>query len=157
MIQQPPAAAAAGEQSGALAGLRVLEVGHIIGGPFCGHLFADHGAEVIKIEPPGAGDPMRGWGGLYRGVGLYWSIIGRGKKSVTLDLRAPAGQQAFRDLAATADVIVENFRPGTMERWGLGYADLAAANARLVMVRVSGFGQSGPTGTGPGSGLSPRR
>ena len=130
--------------AGALAGLRVLEVGHIIGGPFCGHLFADHGAEVIKIEPPDGGDPMRGWGGLYRGVGLYWSIIGRGKKSVTLNLRSAAAQQAFRALARTADVVVENFRPGTMERWGLGFADLSAVNPGLVMVRISGFGQTGP-------------
>jgi crotonobetainyl-CoA:carnitine CoA-transferase CaiB-like acyl-CoA transferase len=134
----------ASERGGALAGLRVLEVGHIIGGPFCGHLFADHGAEVIKIEPPGAGDPMRGWGGLYKGVGLYWSIIGRGKKSVTLDLRSADGQQAFRDLAVTADVVVENFRPGTMERWGLGYEALSVVSPRLVMVRISGFGQTGP-------------
>lgn len=129
---------------GALHGLRVLEVGHIIGGPFCGHLFADHGAEVIKVEPPGGGDPMRAWGGLYKGVGLYWSIIGRGKKSVTLDLRQEPGQRAFRDLAATADVVVENFRPGTMERWSLGPDDLAAVNPRLVMVRITGFGQTGP-------------
>jgi crotonobetainyl-CoA:carnitine CoA-transferase CaiB-like acyl-CoA transferase len=129
---------------GALHGLRVLEVGHIIGGPFCGHLFADHGAEVIKVEPPGGGDPMRTWGGLYKGVGLYWSIIGRGKKSVTLDLRQPPGQRAFRELAATADVVVENFRPGTMERWNLGPEDLATGNPRLIMVRVTGFGQSGP-------------
>jgi crotonobetainyl-CoA:carnitine CoA-transferase CaiB-like acyl-CoA transferase len=130
--------------TGALHGLRVLEVGHIIGGPFCGHLFADHGAEVIKVEPPGTGDPMRTWGGLYNGVGLYWSIIGRGKKSVTLDLRQPPGQRAFRELAATADVVVENFRPGTMERWNLGNEDLATVNPRLIMVRVTGFGQSGP-------------
>lgn len=130
--------------AGALHGLRVLEVGHIIGGPFCGHLFADHGAEVVKVEPPGIGDPMRVWGGLYDGVGLYWSIIGRGKKSVTLDLRQEPGQRAFRELAATVDVVVENFRPGTMERWGLGPADLAAVNARLVMVRITGFGQTGP-------------
>jgi crotonobetainyl-CoA:carnitine CoA-transferase CaiB-like acyl-CoA transferase len=144
--QQPQAAGSseASGQSGALAGLRVLEVGHIIGGPFCGHLFADHGAEVIKIEPPGTGDPMRGWGGLYKGVGLYWSVIGRGKKSVTLDLRSAEGQRAFRDLAATADVVVENFRPGTMERWGLGYEALSAVSPRLVMVRISGFGQTGP-------------
>jgi formyl-CoA transferase/succinyl-CoA--D-citramalate CoA-transferase len=129
---------------GALEGLRVLEVGHIIGGPFCGHLFADHGAEVIKIEPPGVGDPMRGWGGLYRGVGLYWSIIARNKKSITLDLRKPAGQQAFRALAATADVVVENFRPGTMERWELGPEQLRGVNPRLIMVRITGFGQTGP-------------
>jgi crotonobetainyl-CoA:carnitine CoA-transferase CaiB-like acyl-CoA transferase len=128
---------------GALEGLRVLEVGHIIAGPFCGHLFADHGAEVIKVEPAG-GDPMRVWGGLYRGVGLYWSIIGRGKKSVTLDLREPGGQRAFRELARSGDVVVENFRPGTMERWGLGPDVLRALNPRLVLVRITGFGQTGP-------------
>jgi crotonobetainyl-CoA:carnitine CoA-transferase CaiB-like acyl-CoA transferase len=130
--------------AGALAGLRVLEVGHIIGGPFCGHLFADHGAEVVKIEPPGVGDPMRAWGGLYKGVGLYWSIIGRGKKSVTLDLRTGPGQDTFRALAATADVVVENFRPGTMERWGIGPDELRAVNPGLIMVRITGFGQTGP-------------
>jgi formyl-CoA transferase/succinyl-CoA--D-citramalate CoA-transferase len=119
-------------------------VGHIIGGPFCGHLFADHGADVIKVEPPGVGDPMRAWGGLYKGVGLYWSIIGRGKKSVTLDLRVEAGQTVFRNLAAQADVVVENFRPGTMERWGLGPDRLSAVNPRLIMVRITGFGQTGP-------------
>nr|WP_095406956.1 CoA transferase [Mycobacterium talmoniae] len=129
---------------GALHGLRVLEVGHIIGGPFCGHLFADHGAEVIKVEPPGCGDPMRTWGGLYKGVGLYWSIIGRGKKSVTVDLRQRRGQHAFRELAATADVVVENFRPDTMERWSLGPDDLSDVNSRLIMVRITGFGQTGP-------------
>ena len=111
----PPAAS--------LDGIRVIELGHIIGGPFCGHLFADHGAEVIKVEPPGAGDPMRQWGGLYRGVGLYWTIIGRGKKSVTIDLRRPEGQALARELARSADVLIENFRPGTLERWTLGWED----------------------------------
>ncbi len=122
----------------------MLEAGHIIGGPFCGHLFADHGAEVIKLEPPGVGDPMRTWGGLYKGIGLYWSIIGRGKKSVELDLRSSTGQQTFRNLVRTADVVVENFRPGTMERWGLGPDDLTEINPGLIMVRITGFGQSGP-------------
>ncbi|WP_055626470.1 CaiB/BaiF CoA transferase family protein [Streptomyces hirsutus] len=134
---------AASADGGALAGLRVLEVGHIISGPFCAHLFADHGAEVIKVEPP-AGDDMRRWGGLYKGVGLYWPIIGRGKKSVTLDLRDAEGQAAFRELARTADVVIENFRPGTMERWGLGPEDLHADNPDLVMVRITGYGQTGP-------------
>lgn len=129
---------------GSLAGLRVLELGHIIGGPFCGHLFADHGAEVIKVEPPGAGDPMRQWGGLYKGVGLYWTIIGRGKKSVTLDLRVESGQDALRELARTADVVIENFRPGTLERWNLGWDELRALNPRLIMVRITGYGQTGP-------------
>ena len=127
-----------------LAGLRVLELGHIIGGPFCGHLFADHGAEVIKVEAPGAGDPMRQWGGLYKGVGLYWSIIGRGKKSVTLDLRDEVGQATLRELVRTADVVVENFRPGTLERWNLGWERLRDINPRLIMVRITGFGQDGP-------------
>lgn len=127
-----------------LHGLRVLELGHLIGGPFCGHLFADHGAEVVKVEPPGTGDPMRQWGGLYRGVGLYWSIIARGKKSVTVDLRTPVGQQALRELATTADVLVENFRPGTLEGWGIGPQELHAINPRLIVVRVTGFGQDGP-------------
>jgi len=139
-----PAPAPAPAPAGSLAGLRILELGHIIGGPFCGHLFADHGAEVIKVEPPGKGDPMREWGGLYRGVGLYWSIIGRGKKSVTLDLRTPDGQDMLGRLAASADVLIENFRPGTLERWNLGPAELAAVNPRLVVVRISGFGQDGP-------------
>jgi formyl-CoA transferase/succinyl-CoA--D-citramalate CoA-transferase len=129
---------------GSLHGIRVLELGHIIGGPFCGHLFADHGAEVIKVEPPGAGDPMREWGGLYRGVGLYWTIIGRGKKSVTIDLRRPEGQALARELARSADVLIENFRPGTLERWRIGWEDLRGINPRLVMVRVTGYGQDGP-------------
>ncbi len=130
--------------AGSLAGLRVLELGHIIGGPFCGHLFADHGAEVIKVEPPGAGDPMRQWGGLYKGIGLYWSIIGRGKKSITLDLRHAPGQATLRELVRTADVVVENFRPGTLERWNLGWDELHELNPRLIMVRITGFGQDGP-------------
>jgi crotonobetainyl-CoA:carnitine CoA-transferase CaiB-like acyl-CoA transferase len=130
--------------SGALSGLRVIEAGHIISGPFCGHLFADHGAEVIKVEPPRVGDAMRSWGGLYRGVGLYWPIIARGKKSVTLDLRDADGQAALRELARTADVIIENFRPGTFERWNLGPARLHEVNPDLVIVRITGYGQDGP-------------
>jgi formyl-CoA transferase/succinyl-CoA--D-citramalate CoA-transferase len=134
-----------GDSSAAsLNGIRVLELGHIIGGPFCGHLFADHGAEVIKVEPPGSGDPMRQWGGLYRGVGLYWTIIARGKKSVTIDLRRPEGQALLRRLVGSADVLIENFRPGTLERWGLDWDDLRRLNPRLIMVRVTGYGQDGP-------------
>jgi crotonobetainyl-CoA:carnitine CoA-transferase CaiB-like acyl-CoA transferase len=130
--------------SGALSGFRVIEAGHIISGPFCGHLFADHGAEVIKVETPRVGDAMRSWGGLYRGVGLYWPIIARGKKSVTLDLRDADGQAALRELASTADVIIENFRPGTFERWNLGPARLHEINPDLVIVRITGYGQDGP-------------
>jgi crotonobetainyl-CoA:carnitine CoA-transferase CaiB-like acyl-CoA transferase len=130
--------------SGALGGMRVVEVGHLIAGPFCGHLFADHGAEVVKVEPLRQGDPMRKWGGLHRGVGLYWPIIGRGKKSVTVDLRRSEGQEALTELLATADVVIENFRPGTFEKSGLSWDTLHALNPRLVMVRISGFGQTGP-------------
>ncbi len=140
-------------RGGALSGLRVIEAGHIISGPFCGHLFADHGADVIKVEPPVAGDGMRQWGGQYKGVGLYWPVIARGKKSVTLDLRQAAGQQAFRDLAATADVVIENFRPGTFERWNLGWNDLHAVNPDLVLVRITGYGQTGPARDKAGFGV----
>lgn len=138
---------------GALAGLRVIETGHIISGPFCGHLFADHGAEVIKVEPPGVGDGMRSWGGIYKGVGLYWPIIGRGKKSVTIDLRSPDGQEAFRELARTADVVIENFRPGTFERWNLSWETLQQLNPALVMIRITGYGQTGPYRDKAGYGL----
>jgi len=132
------------ELAGSLRGVRVLELGHIIGGPFCGHLFADHGAEVIKVEPPRTGDPMREWGGLYRGVGLYWTIIARGKRSVTIDLRRAEGQQLIRELVSGADVLVENFRSGTLERWGIGWDELHRINPRLIMVRITGYGQDGP-------------
>jgi formyl-CoA transferase len=127
--------------TGPLADTRVLELGQLIAGPFCGQLLGDMGAEVIKLEPPGIGDAMRDWG---RGVPVWWSVIARNKKSATLDLRAPRGQQLLKDLVAHADILIENFRPGTMEKWGLGYAELAAINPRLIMVRVSGFGQTGP-------------
>ncbi len=116
----------------------------MIAGPFCGHLFADHGATVVKVEDPRGGDVMRRWGGLYKGLGLYWPIIGREKQSATLDLRVPEGQDLLRRLLVGADVLVENFRPGTMERWGIGWEDLHALNPSLVMVRVSGYGQTGP-------------
>ncbi len=124
-----------------LADIRVLELGQLIAGPFCGQLLGDMGAEIIKLEPPGVGDAMRDWG---RGLPVWWSVIARNKKSATLNLREPRGQQLLRDLVAHADILIENFRPGTMEKWGLGYAALAAINPRLIMVRVSGFGQTGP-------------
>jgi crotonobetainyl-CoA:carnitine CoA-transferase CaiB-like acyl-CoA transferase len=129
--------------SGALSGIRVIEIGQMISGPFCGHLFADHGADVVKVESC-EGDIMRRWGGMHRGLGLYWPVISRGKRSVTLDLRVPAGQQALLRLASTADVIVENFRPGTLERWGIGPAELRRSNPGLTLVRITGFGQDGP-------------
>ena len=128
-----------------LQGIRVVEMGSLLAGPFCGQLLGDFGAEVIKVEPPGKGDPMREWGRHRKeGHTLWWPIIARNKKSVTLNLREGEGQELARRLVETADVLVENFRPGTMERWGLGYEELSTTNPGLVMVRVSGYGQTGP-------------
>ena len=127
--------------TGPLADIRVLELGQLIAGPFCGQLLGDMGAEIIKLEPPGVGDAMRDWG---RGLPVWWSVIARNKKSATLNLREPRGQQLLRDLVGHADILIENFRPGTMENWNLGYDVLAAINPGLIMVRVSGFGQTGP-------------
>ncbi len=135
--------------SGALQGLRVLEMGQLIAGPFCGQLLADMGAEVIKIELPEQGDPMREWG---RGAPVWWPVIGRNKKCITLDVRTPRGLALLKELAASADVLVENFRPGTLERWGLGFPILSALNPRLVLVRVSGYGQDGPYASRAGYG-----
>ncbi len=130
---------------GALDGLRVIEMGQLIAGPFCGQLMADFGAEVIKLEPPGKGDPMREWGHEKpKGLSLWWPVIARGKKSVEIDARQPEGQELIRSLVSASDVLIENFRPGTMEKWGLGYEALSAINPRLVMIRVSGYGQTGP-------------
>ena len=131
--------------SAPLDGIRVVELGQLLAGPFCGQLLADFGAETIKIEAPGSGDPLRDWGRERAGGRALWfPIVGRNKKSVTIDLRAPDGQALARRLIAKADIVVENFRPGTMEKWGLGYEALAAENPGLIMVRVSGFGQTGP-------------
>lgn len=131
--------------SGSLTGIRVVEAGVLLAGPFCGQLLGDLGAEVIKVEAPGLGDPMRRWGQSNAvGESLWWPIVARNKKSIELDLRNPAGQMAFRKLAAVADVVIENFRPGTLEKWGIGYEQLREINPRLIMVRVSGFGQTGP-------------
>ncbi|MEM7219073.1 MAG: CaiB/BaiF CoA-transferase family protein [Pseudomonadota bacterium] len=127
--------------TGALAGLRVLELGTLIAGPFCGQLMGDMGAEVIKVEAPGVGDPMRDWG---RGIKVWWPLIARNKKSVTLNLRVAEGQRLLKDLVSQSDILIENFRPGTMEKWGLGWQELSAINPGLIMVRVSGFGQTGP-------------
>jgi crotonobetainyl-CoA:carnitine CoA-transferase CaiB-like acyl-CoA transferase len=135
---------------GALAGIRVVELGQLIAGPFCGQLMGDMGAEVIKVEPPGAGDPMRTWG---RGPDkLWWEVIARNKKSVSANLRVAAGQGIVRALAARADVLIENFKPGTLEKWGLGPDTLLELNPRLVIVRVSGYGQSGPYAARAGFG-----
>lgn len=136
---------------GPLAGVKVVEMGQLLAGPFCGQLLADYGADVIKIEPPGVGDPLRVWGReLVNGEGYWWPIAGRGKRSITVNLREEDGQQVVRELVAEADIVLENFRPGTMERWNLGYEELAAINPAIVMVRVSGYGQTGPYATRPG-------
>ncbi|MEU8639443.1 CoA transferase [Amycolatopsis sp. NPDC048633] len=137
---------------GPLHGIRVLELGSFIAGPFAGQLLADYGAEVVKVEPPRAGDPMRHWGVTKDGESLWWPAIGRNKKSVTVDLRDERGQQLVRDLAASCDVVLENFRPGTLARWGLDYAGLAEVNPRIVLVHVSGFGQTGPGASQAGFG-----
>ena len=134
---------------GPLTHLRVLELGTLIAGPFCGQLFGDMGADVIKIEPPGVGDPMRSWG---RGLPVWWPVIARNKRCITLNLRVAAGQDLLKRLLQESDVLIENFRPGTMEKWGLDYEVLSAINPGLVMVRVSGFGQSGPNSTRAGYG-----
>jgi formyl-CoA transferase len=126
-----------------LEGVRVVELGQLIAGPFAGKVFSEFGAEVIKIEPPG-GDPLRKWRRLHNGTSLWWYVQNRNKKSVTVDLRLPDGQDVVRRIAQNADVVIENFRPGTLEKWGLGYDRLAADNPGLVMLRLSGFGQSGP-------------
>ena len=130
----------------ALSGIRVLELGQVIAGPFCGQLLGDLGADVVKVEPPGVGDVLRQWGRVHgeEGDSLWWRVTGRNKRSVTVDLRRPEGQDIVRRLAERCDVLLENFRPGTLERWGLGWEDLSGVNERLVMVRVSGFGQDGP-------------
>jgi len=133
-----------GEQTKPLAGIRVLELGQLIAGPFAGKCFAEFGAQVIKIEPPGTGDPLRQWRMLHNGTSLWWYVQNRNKKSVTLNLRVPEAQAIARRLAKTADVVIENFRPGTLEKWGLGYEVLSRDNPGLVMLRLSGFGQTGP-------------
>ena len=138
---------------GPLADLRVIEMGQLLAGPFCGQLMADFGAEVIKLEAPGKGDPMREWGREKpHGMSLWWPVIARNKKSVELDARVPDGQALVRQLVAESDVLIENFRPGTMEKWGLGWDALSAINPRLVMIRVSGYGQTGPYSTKAGYG-----
>ena len=134
----------------ALQGVRVLELGSLIAGPYAAALLAQFGAEVIKIEPPGTGDPLRKWRRLQDGTSLWWYLQSRNKKSVALDLGKAPGQAAARRLAAEADIVIENFRPGTLEKWGLGWAALSAINPKLVMLRVSGYGQSGPRRDMPG-------
>jgi crotonobetainyl-CoA:carnitine CoA-transferase CaiB-like acyl-CoA transferase len=137
----------------ALDGIRVLELGQLIAGPFAGKTRADFGADVIKVEPPGTGDPLRKWRLLRDGTSVWWEVQSRNKRSVCLDLREPEGQEAARALAAEADVMIENFKPGTLEQWGLGWERLHALNPRLIMLRISGYGQTGPYKDRPGFGV----
>ena len=130
--------------NGPLSNLRVVELGTLIAGPYCARLLAEFGAEVVKIETPGEGDPLRKWRVLHEGNSLWWYAQARNKKSVTLNLKAQEARQIVRELAAKADIVVENFRPGMLEKWGLDYATLAKDNPGLVMVRLSGYGQTGP-------------
>ncbi|MGQ9725104.1 MAG: CaiB/BaiF CoA transferase family protein [Tepidimonas sp.] len=141
------------DPSGPLAGVRVLELGQLIAGPFAAKTLADFGADVIKIEPPDGGDPLRKWRLLRDGTSVWWEVQSRNKRSVRADLRSPAGQALVRRLAAEADVLIENFKPGTLEGWGLGWDTLHALNPRLVMLRLSGYGQTGPYAHKPGFGI----
>ena len=149
---QPAAAPQSPAPAGPLAGYRVLEMGSTVAGPFCGRLLADFGAEVIKVETAD-GDPVRTMGKRFHGKSLYAASIFRNKALICVDLRRPEGQKVVSELAAKCDVVVENFRPGGLEKWGLGYAQLSAINPRLVMVRISGFGQDGPYSQRAGYGV----
>jgi formyl-CoA transferase len=138
--------------AGPLSNLKVVELGTLIAGPYCARLMAEFGAEVVKVETPGTGDPLRKWRRLHEGNSLWWYAQARNKKSVAIDLKDSDGQAIVRKLAAGADIFVENFRPGTMEKWNLGYEALSRENPGLVMVRLSGFGQTGPYKDKPGFG-----
>ncbi|KQO41008.1 CoA transferase [Pseudomonas sp. o96-267] len=137
----------------ALQGLKVIEMGQLIAGPFASKLLGEFGADVIKIEPPGVGDPLRKWRKIKDGTSLWWHVQSRNKRSLTLDLKQAEAQDIVRKLVAEADVLVENFRPGTLEGWGLGYDALKAINPRLIMLRISGYGQTGPYRDLPGFGV----
>jgi len=136
-----------------LKGIRVIELGTLIAGPFCSRILAEFGAEVIKIEAPDGGDQLRQWRKMYEGTSLWWYAQARNKKSVTVNLRAPEGQEIVRKLAAEADIVIENFRPGALEKWNLGWEQLSSINPRLIMVRLSGYGQTGPYRDRPGFGV----
>jgi formyl-CoA transferase len=135
-----------------LDGLKVLELGQLIAGPFASKILAEFGANVIKVEPP-EGDPLRKWRHMYEGTSVWWAAHARNKRSITIDLRQPEGQALVRSLAKEADILIENFRPGAMEKWGLSFNDLHAINPKLIMLRVSGYGQSGPYKDRPGFGV----
>jgi len=136
----------------ALDGIRVIEMGQLIAGPFAGKTLGEFGADVIKIEPPGAGDPLRNWRLMKDGTSVWWQVQSRNKRSIALDLRSGQGQEVARALIAQADVLIENFRPGTLEAWGMGYEALCEINPGLIMLRISGYGQSGPYRDLPGFG-----
>ena len=136
--------------AGPLAGVKVLELGTLIAGPFCGKTLADFGAEVIKVEPPGDGDPLRRWRRMRNGVSLWWHVQSRNKKSITLDLRQAEGQAIARRLVRDCDIAIENFRPGALEKWNLGWEALSRENPKLILVRISGYGQTGPYRERPG-------
>ena len=136
--------------SGPLKGIKVLELGTLIAGPFCAKTLADFGAEVIKVEPPGDGDPLRRWRRMRNGVSLWWHVQSRNKKSITLDLRQAEGQAIVRRLVRDCDIVIENFRPGALEKWNLGWDALSRENPKLVLVRISGYGQTGPYRERPG-------
>lgn len=140
-------------QAGPLQGLKVIELGQLIAGPFAAKTLADFGADIIKIEPPGSGDPLRQWRLLKDGTSVWWQIQSRNKRSVALDLKEPQAQDIVRQLVQDADVLIENFRPGAMEGWGLGPEALQAINPRLIMLRISGYGQTGPYRDKPGFGV----
>jgi formyl-CoA transferase len=136
----------------ALQGVRVIEMGQLIAGPFAGKTLGEFGADVIKIEAPGAGDPLRNWRMMKDGTSVWWQVQSRNKRSLALDLRSEEGQDIARKLIAEADVLVENFRPGTLEGWGMGWEVLSELNPGLVMLRISGYGQTGPYRDLPGFG-----
>jgi formyl-CoA transferase len=144
--------AAGNPAPGALQGVRVVEMGQLIAGPFAAKTLGEFGADVIKIEPPGTGDPLRNWRLIKDGTSVWWQVQSRNKRSIALDLREPEGQDIARRLVAQADVLVENFRPGTLEAWGLGWDALSALNPGLIMLRISGYGQTGPYRDLPGFG-----
>jgi formyl-CoA transferase len=136
-----------------LKGIRIIELGTLIAGPFCARMLAEFGAEVIKIEAPEGGDQLRQWRKMYQGTSLWWYVQARNKKSVTVNLRVPEGQEIVRKLARGADIVIENFRPGALEKWNIGWENLSALNPGLIMVRLSGFGQDGPYRDRPGFGV----
>ena len=141
------------EAGGPLKGVKVLELGTLIAGPFCARVLAEFGAEVIKVEAPDGGDQLRQWRKMYQGTSLWWYVQARNKKSITVNLRAPEGQEIVRKLARQTDIVIENFRPGALEKWGIGWEQLSALNPGLIMVRLSGYGQDGPYRDRPGFGV----